>query len=375
MNELMNGFNMDEFYMHRCLELARLGLGFAAPNPIVGVVMVYKDHIIGEGFHEKYGQAHAEVNCINSVKADDRPFISQSKMYVSLEPCVHFGKTPPCADLIIKNKIPEVIIGCRDSYKKVNGKGIEGLRSAGVNVKLGVLEKQCREINSRFFTFHEKQRPYIILKWAQSADKKIALRNLAKGTTFENPDKRRLFISNEFTNRLVHRWRSEEAGILVGTHTALLDDPQLTTRLWPGNSPIRLVVDMELKLPESLRLFDRSVPTIVFNLIKHDMHSLSLSILEKGGLGFYQVLKEESLVNQMANALFTLNIQSMIVEGGASLLQSFIDEEIWDEARIITNSELMIDNGPNSPSLVNAKKIEEQTYLSDLVEIFRPAGK
>ena len=231
--------------MHRCLELAQLAAGNTAPNPMVGSVLVHNDKIIGEGYHQVYGQAHAEVNCISSVKPEHQGLIPQSTIYVSLEPCAHFGKTPPCADLIIKHQIPKVVVGCRDPFVQVNGKGIEKLQAAGIEVTVGVLEKECKELNKRFFTFHTEHRPYIILKWAQTADLKIAAEDYG-----------RVLISNAQSNRIVHKWRSEEMAILVGTNTALFDDPELNTRLWPGGHPIRLVVDMNLRLPSSLKLFN-----------------------------------------------------------------------------------------------------------------------
>ncbi|HJW16280.1 MAG TPA: bifunctional diaminohydroxyphosphoribosylaminopyrimidine deaminase/5-amino-6-(5-phosphoribosylamino)uracil reductase RibD, partial [Flavisolibacter sp.] len=249
-----------EKYMARCLQLAQLGAGNVAPNPMVGAVLVYNDAIIGEGYHEKYGAAHAEVNCINSVIDGERHLISQSTLYVSLEPCAHFGKTPPCADLIVKLKIPKVVIGCRDPFVQVDGKGIEKLLAAGVEVTTGILEKECKELNKLFFTFHTLHRPYIILKWAQTSDGKIAYPTLRKKSS--SPVSR-LFITNAYTNRLVHKWRSEQMAILVGTNTAMHDDPSLNTRLWPGNSPVRLVIDKELALPPGLKLFDGSIPTIV----------------------------------------------------------------------------------------------------------------
>src|SRR5258706_6298419 len=278
--------------MRRCLELATLGAGNVAPNPMVGAVLVYHGRIIGEGYHQKYGEAHAEPNSIASVKEEDRKLISQSTMYVSLEPCVHFGKTPPCADLIIKHKIPKVVIGCRDPFKEVNGRGIEKLKAAGVETEPGVLEKECKELNKRFFTFHTKHRPYIILKWAQTANGKMS-----------GQGRDRLYISNEFTNRLVHKWRSEEAAILVGTNTALLDDPQLTTRLWTGNNLVRMVIDMDLKLPSSLRLFDDEASTIIFNTIKHDLKEEAFipSTPGKAETVFYQVTEDVNLVHQVSN--------------------------------------------------------------------------
>jgi len=339
-----------DYFMRRCLELAKQGAGYVAPNPMVGAVLVQDGKIIGEGFHQQYGGPHAEVNCINSVKEQDKYKISSSVLYVSLEPCSHFGKTPPCSDLIIANKIPEVVIGCRDPFKEVDGKGIEKLKIAGVTVTVGILEKKCRQLNKRFFTFHTKHRPYIILKWAETADGKIA----GDGTT-------RLLISNEQTNRLVHKWRSEEASILVGTNTALLDDPELTTRNWPGPSPVRLVVDMDLKLPAPLKIFNDKQRTVIFNKITHE---------EKGHLIYYQVTEDVNLVHQIVNALNQMNIQSVIVEGGARLLQSFIDEEMWDEVRVIKNEKLIINNGLNAPSFIDGNADEEIKILGDSIKIY-----
>jgi diaminohydroxyphosphoribosylaminopyrimidine deaminase/5-amino-6-(5-phosphoribosylamino)uracil reductase len=352
--------------MHRCLQLAKLGAGNVAPNPMVGAVLVHDDKIIGEGLHQIYGEAHAEVNCINqAIQNGYNDLINKSMLYVSLEPCVHFGKTPPCTDLIIKHKISKVVIGCRDPFKEVNGRGIEKLKAAGVEVEAGVLENECKELNKQFFTFHTKHRPYIILKWAQTADGFIATPSKPppKGEAYEDSASKRLLISNEYTNRLVHKWRSEEAAILVGTNSVLNDDPELTTRLWPGNSPVRLVVDMDLRLPSSLKIFNGQVKTIIFNSIKHKE--------EKNEL-YYQVTKDISLVSQIMNALYELKIQSVIVEGGAKLLQSFIDEGIWDEARVISNNQLVIGIGLPAPQLMNAIKIDEQNILSDIIEIFKP---
>jgi len=337
--------------MHRCIELAKLGAGYVAPNPMVGAVLVHEDEIIGEGRHQQYGGPHAEVNCINSVKQEDRHLISSSTLYVSLEPCSHFGKTPPCSDLIIKHKIKKVVIGCRDPFKEVDGKGIEKLRAAGIEVRVGILEKDCKELNKRFMLFNTKHRPYIVLKWAETVDGKIA-----------NDSSERLFISNELTNRLVHKWRSEEASILVGTNTALSDDPELTARNWQGPSPVRLVVDMDLRLPQSLKLFDQKQPTIVFNKIKHE---------EQDQLIYYQVTEDVNLIHQIVNALYQLKIQSVLVEGGAKLLQSFIDADYWDEARVITNEKLIINSGLNAPVLINAMKISEQHILSDSIGVYK----
>jgi diaminohydroxyphosphoribosylaminopyrimidine deaminase/5-amino-6-(5-phosphoribosylamino)uracil reductase len=337
--------------MQRCLDLAKLGAGHVAPNPMVGAVLVYEDRVIGEGYHQQYGQAHAEVNCLNSVKDEDRTLIRESILYVSLEPCAHHGKTPPCADLIIANKIPDVIVACRDSYVEVDGKGIEKLKAAGVNVIVGVLEKEALELNKRFFTFHEKCRPYIILKWAQSEDGNIA-----------NADRSRVAISNEKTNMLVHKWRSEEASILVGTNTALYDDPSLTTRLWTGNNPVRMVIDSELKLPASLHLFDNTVPTIVFNKRKNEVDGL---------ITYYKLRTDKNINLQILNALYELNLQSVIVEGGTRLLQSFIDNDYWDEVRIITNTSLSIADGLSAPLFESDQLIKEEMILNDRISYYK----
>jgi diaminohydroxyphosphoribosylaminopyrimidine deaminase/5-amino-6-(5-phosphoribosylamino)uracil reductase len=337
--------------MYRCLELAKKGSGFVAPNPMVGAVLLHEERIIGEGFHQQYGGPHAEVNCIHSVKKEGKDKISSSVLYVSLEPCSHFGKTPPCTDLILANQIPEVVIGCRDPFVEVDGKGIEKLKAAGIKVVYGILEKECQQLNKRFFTFHIKHRPYIILKWAETADGKMA----DEGTN-------RLLISNEQTNRLVHKWRSEEASILVGTNTALLDDPELTTRNWSGTSPIRLVVDMDLKLPLTLKIFNSKQRTVIFNTRKHE---------EVDNLIYYQVTGDVNLVHQIVNALYRMKIQSVLVEGGARLLQSFIDEEMWDEVRIIKNEELKINNGLAAPELLLKNERQKIKILNDSIKIYQ----
>lgn len=347
--------------MQRCLQLAAMGAGQVAPNPMVGALLAHNDSIIGEGYHKKYGGAHAEVNCINSVADADKKFIAQSTLYVSLEPCTHFGKTPPCADLLIKNKIPNVVIGCSDSFAAVDGKGIERLKVAGIHVTVGILEKECLELNKRFFTFHKKQRPYIILKWAQSSDEKIASLNVPVEKVFEHTGNERLLISNELTNRLVHKWRTEEAAILVGTNTALLDNPALTARLWPGNNPTRLVIDMDLKLPASLQLFDGAVKTIVFNGHKQEAGEM---------LSYYKLDRTEKMVPQILNVLHSLQMQSVIVEGGAHLLQSFINENLWDEARVITNTAMQIAAGIHAPVLQQSKLITQQNIQTDSIVYF-----
>lgn len=339
---------VDEKYMYRCLQLARMGAGYVAPNPMVGAVLVYNDRIIGEGYHRQYGQAHAEVNCIQAVSEADKQYISSSTLYVSLEPCAHYGKTPPCADLIIANNISKVVIGCKDSFKEVAGRGIEKLRAAGLQVSVGVLEKKALELNRAFFTFHQKQRPYIILKWAQSSDKKIAAAS-----------KERTFISNDTVNRLVHQWRAETASILVGTNTALKDNPALTTRLVSGKNPVRLVIDTDLKLPASLNLFDGTVTTMVFNAHKEEAGSV---------ISYYKT--DSNNITQLLQLLHQQNIQSVLVEGGAKLLQSFIDAGLWDEARVITNTGLVIGEGLDAPELKLLHAKSSQLLGNNRVDYF-----
>lgn len=365
MNSPLSHDGISDSFMQRALQLAALGAGWVAPNPMVGAVLVHEGTIIGEGWHQRYGEAHAEVNCIASVKPENRDRISSSTMYVTLEPCAHFGKTPPCADLIIRHHIPRVVIGCRDPFTQVDGKGIEKLQRDSVEIITGVLEKECRELNKRFLTFHTLHRPYIILKWAQTANGMMAFTPAEKKPVQESLPGDRLLISNDHTNRLVHRWRSEEAAILVGTNTAINDDPELTTRLWDGPSPIRLVLDMELRLPSFLKIFNRQVSTIVFNAIRHE---------EDGNLLYYQVTHDVSIVHQIIHALYQMNIQSVLVEGGAQLLQSFLEEGMWDEVRKIENRKLNIGNGLKAPVLLGGKKSEEIEWLDDRIEIYRAMG-
>lgn len=349
-----------DIYMRRCIQLARLGAGNVAPNPMVGAVLVYQGRIIGEGYHELYGKAHAEVNCIRSVTKQDEALISRSVLYVSLEPCAHFGKTPPCADLIIEKKIPQVIIGCRDPFPAVNGKGIEKLKAAGVSVETGIMEQDCLALNKRFFSFHKHHRPYIILKWAQTQNGIIGA---------DSPS--RLMISNWYSNHLVHKWRSEEAAIMVGTRTAAMDDPSLTTRLWPGNNPLRIVIDLELSLPATLQLFDHTVPTLVFNRLQNSIENFSdKTFITEGKTAYYQVTKDVSIVQQVLNALYHMNIQSLIVEGGAKLLQSFIDEQAWNEARVISNNQIAVAEGIAAPQLLATTLISSEEFAGDTIRYF-----
>jgi diaminohydroxyphosphoribosylaminopyrimidine deaminase / 5-amino-6-(5-phosphoribosylamino)uracil reductase len=339
-----------EIFMERCIGLAQLGEAWVAPNPMVGAVLVHEGRIIGEGWHAKYGESHAEVNCINSVKERDRNLIEHSTLYVSLEPCAHFGKTPPCTNLIIEKKIPRVVIGCKDPFGLVDGKGIDKLKWAEVEVITGVLEQQCRELNKRFFSYFETFRPFITLKWAQSADAQIA-----GGSS-------RVKISNPQTDRLVHKWRSEEMAVLVGTNTALFDDPELTTRLWPGRNPLRLVLDMRLRLPFSLKLFDGVHKTVVFNRLRDEEHR---------NLRYMRLDPAESIPKQIVKALRELKVQSVLIEGGAQLLQTFINEGYWNEARIITSQQLVIGKGIAAPVLKSFKLTHTLQNDSDIIQFFR----
>jgi len=310
----------DEQYMQRCIELAQLGMGSVSPNPMVGAVVVMDSVIIGEGYHHKYGEAHAEVNAINQVFSnfsDAAELLDQSTLYVTLEPCAHYGKTPPCADLIIKHRIPRVVVGCRDPFEQVNGKGIEKLREAGVEVITGVLEKECLWLNRRFFTRVQKHRPYIILKWAQTAD-----------GFFAPDDNSQHWITGPESRRLVHQWRAEEDAILVGKNTAAIDNPQLNVRHAPGRSPKRVVIDRRLELNKILNVFDQSVETLIFNEVRTDID----------GKNKYIALEDfDRYVPQyILFQLYLQDIQSVIIEGGAYTLNSFIEAGLWDEARIFT---------------------------------------
>jgi diaminohydroxyphosphoribosylaminopyrimidine deaminase/5-amino-6-(5-phosphoribosylamino)uracil reductase len=326
--------------MQRCIELASLGAGYVAPNPMVGAVLVYKNRIIGEGYHQKYGEPHAEVNCINGVKECYKQFICKSVLYVSLEPCSHTGRTPPCVDLIIKNNIPNVVIGCQDPFEKVNGTGIAKLIAAGIKVEVDVLKKECIELNKRFFCFHTKNRPYIILKWAESGDGFIGGKN-----------SQQIKISNSFSDMLVHKYRSQEAAILVGTKTALIDNPTLTNRNWRGNNPVRIVLDSDLKLGQNLNVFNSAAPTIIINRKKNELNK---------NIRFYKVEDSDSLVTGIMRCLFEQQLDSVIIEGGAKTIQSFIDASLWDEALIIRNSCLTLREGVQSPHLTNQK---EQSFI------------
>ncbi len=340
--------NTAELYIKRCLQLAALAKGNVEPNPMVGAVLVYEGRIIGEGYHRQYGQAHAEVNCLDSVSYEDLDKIAKSTLYVSLEPCAHFGKTPPCSNLIIEKGIKKVVVGCRDPFKAVNGKGIEILRAAGVNVSEGILEQECKNLNTRFFWFHRQNQPYVILKWAQTANGFIG-----------NVGNERLMITNPVTNRLVHRWRAEEMAILVGKNTASRDNPRLNTRHFPGKSPVRMIIDARLEIDENAHILDGSVASVVFNKI---------TTKTKGNLTY--ILFNADAVKSVLNYCYENNLQSLIVEGGSHTLQQFINANAWNEARVITNKQLSISNGLRSPLLSSAVFTKTENYLNDEISYF-----
>ncbi|WP_417608833.1 bifunctional diaminohydroxyphosphoribosylaminopyrimidine deaminase/5-amino-6-(5-phosphoribosylamino)uracil reductase RibD [Owenweeksia hongkongensis] len=321
-----------ELYIQRCIQLAENAKGNTSPNPLVGSVIVHNDQIIGEGWHAKAGEPHAEVNAINSVQ--DKSLLTESTIYVSLEPCAHFGKTPPCADLIVKNKIPRVVIGCRDPFDAVNGKGIEKLQAAGIEVLVGVLEKECLELNSAFFTYHTKKRPYIILKWAQTQDGYLdKLR--------EEKDKGVNWITQPETKLLVHRWRHEVDAILVGAKTIINDNPELTVRLVDGENPIRLVIDPNNRIPKDAKIFSESGKTIVFT---------NEPQANQENITYFELDSKKSVLESILKTCYNLQIQSILVEGGAHTLQSFIEANLWDEARVLTGAS-SFGQGLRAPSL------------------------
>ncbi|MTI31787.1 bifunctional diaminohydroxyphosphoribosylaminopyrimidine deaminase/5-amino-6-(5-phosphoribosylamino)uracil reductase RibD [Cytophagales bacterium RKSG123] len=333
--------------MQRALELATNGRGNVSPNPMVGCVIVYENKIIGEGWHQQYGGPHAEVNAVNAVP--NKNLLPKSTVYVTLEPCAHFGKTPPCADLLVKCGVKRVVIGCKDTHPEVGGKGIEKLRVAGIEVKIGVLEEECLKLNRRFFTFLEKKRPYIILKWAETADGFIAR---------ENYDSK--WISNEFSRQLVHKWRAEEDSILVGSNTAQFDDSQLNVRDWSGKDPLRIVIDRQLKLNPTLKLFDRSQPTICYNL-KENREEVNL---------LFQALEGKDFLEDMLNDLFKRKQQSLIVEGGSGLLNKFIEKGLWDEARVF-KAPTTFGKGIAAP-ILNGTLVDRFRIDNDQLFIFKP---
>lgn len=340
-----------EKYIKRCVELAQNGLGTTYPNPMVGSVIVYDGQIIGEGWHKKAGEPHAEVNAINSVK--DKSLLKKATIYVSLEPCSHFGKTPPCCDLIIKNKIPNVVIGTIDPNVKVAGNGIKKLIEAGTQVTIGVLEKECNELNKRFFTFHRKKRPYIILKWAESQDGLIA--------PLEKSEKKPVWITNEFSRQLVHKWRTEEQSILVGTQTVIDDNPKLNVRDWQGENPIRIVLDQNNRIPKGSAVFDNQIKTIVFSKSRNAIHQENT---------IFEVIDfDQNIGKQIVQILYQHQIQSVIIEGGLQTLQTFIDANLWDEARIFIGK-TRFKKGTKAPQLIKTN-LEKHSIDDDELIIAR----
>ncbi len=340
-----------EKYLVRCIELAQNGLGMTYPNPMVGSVIVYENQIIGEGWHKKAGEPHAEVNAVNSVK--DKSLLEKATIYVSLEPCSHFGKTPPCCDLIIQHQIPNVVIGTVDPNEKVAGRGIKRLIEAGANVIVGILEAECNELNKRFFTFHQKQRPYIILKWAESQNGFIAPE--------ERNEQKPVWISNPYSRQLVHKWRTEEQAILIGTQTAIDDNPKLDVRDWTGNSPIRIVLDRNNRIPKTHQLLDKKLKTIVFCQSNCNTNEENLT--------FEVIDFNQNIAPQIARTLFKHQIQSVIIEGGRQTLQTFIDANLWDEARIF-KGQTIFKNGTKSP-VIKPTTNQPQFILDDELIIFK----
>lgn len=338
--------NIHEKYIKRCIELAENGFGTTYPNPMVGSVIVYEGKIIGEGWHKKAGEPHAEVNAVRSVK--DKSLLKKATIYVSLEPCSHFGKTPPCCDLIIEHKIPNVVVGTVDPNEKVAGNGIKKLIASGANVVVGVLEKECNELNKRFFTFHQQKRPYIILKWAESQDGFLSPEKEI------NQDRKPIWITNQYSRQLVHKWRSEEQAILVGTKTVIDDNPKLNVRDWAGNNPVRVVLDQNNRISKDSFIFDNSVKTIIFTKSEINFPSENTT--------FERIDFNENMIPSILSVLYQNQIQSIIIEGGLQTLQSFIDQNIWDEARIFVGKTIF-ENGTKAPIL--QKKNVTKTYIQN----------
>lgn len=339
--------------MQRCLQLAELGKADVAPNPMVGSVIVHEDRIIGEGYHQRYGEAHAEVNAIQSVK--NQNLLSESTLYVNLEPCAHHGKTPPCADLIIERQIPRVVICNHDPFDEVAGKGIERLRNAGIKVETGILEKEGRILNRRFFTFHEQKRAYVILKWAQTSDG--YLDHYRTRSSAESA----LKITSMEMDQMVHRWRAEESAILIGKNTAILDNPALSARLWPGRNPQRVLVDPQLQVTSDFQILADGEPTLIFNALKSGSDGIN---------EFVQMRRADRYAEEIAEGLYERGIQSVIIEGGSTTIQAFLDAGLWDEARVITGPQ-RIGNGVNAPQFASTERWSAQVGPDKLQVYFR----
>ncbi|PSJ78255.1 bifunctional diaminohydroxyphosphoribosylaminopyrimidine deaminase/5-amino-6-(5-phosphoribosylamino)uracil reductase RibD [Sphingobacteriales bacterium UPWRP_1] len=330
--------------MRRCLELAALGAGYTAPNPMVGAVLVYKNRIIGEGYHRQFGQPHAEVNALAAVKEQNKALIPHATLYVSLEPCSHYGKTPPCANLIIQNRIKRVVVAMSDPHPLVSGRGINLLRQNHIEVVTGILQQEAQWLNRRFVWFHTRSRPWLLLKWAQTQDSYFALQSNLQ-----------IWISNTFVKMLIHRRRSMEQSIMTGTNTALTDNPQLNVRDWFGPSPVRLVLDRNLRLPKHLHLFNNSAPCIIFTQQPAPQTNL-------GNLKYVQLEFGKNLLPEILGYLHEQQIQSVMVEGGKQLLQSFIDENLWNEALVITGNQYW-GKGIKAPCLPPEAKLLRSALL------------
>lgn len=347
--------NKDIQYIRRCIELAAQALGQTHPNPLVGAIIVHNNTVIGESYHKEYGKEHAEVNAINSVS--DKNLLKESCLYVSLEPCCHHGKTPPCTDLIIKHKIPKVVIASTDPNPKVAGKGIEILRNAGIEVISGICETEANDLNKRFNTFHTKKRPYIILKWAETKDGFIDKINRSSEPHIN-------WISNSHSRQLVHKWRAEEQAILIGKNTAINDNPSLTTREWPGKNPIRILIDPKLETSENLTINNDENKTIFI----HDNLYIPKTTEAKNKI-FKSIEFKKNTIEDILNVLYLENIVSVIIEGGKNTLENFINSNFWDEARIITGNTNFI-NGLSAPKL-KGNKIENFHFSQDLITIYK----
>ena len=342
-------------YISRGIEIASKGLGTTAPNPMVGAVIVHSDKIIGEGYTSPFGGPHAEVNAINSVRNKD--LLKEATLYVTLEPCSHYGKTPPCADLIVANKIPKVVIGCLDPHKKVSGKGVEKLKAGGSEVVVGALESECREHHKRFLMFHEHKRPYVVLKWAETLDGFIAPE---KGERPKDP--KPIWITQPYARQLVHQWRSEEQAILVGTNTVIQDNPKLDVRNWKGKNPLRVILDKDLKISKACHVLDLSTPTLI---LTGDLDPSK----QVDGIDYEIIDFSVDLAEQICRVLHRLNITSVLVEGGAQTLQTFIDANLWDEARVFTG-EVRFLRGIKSPQ-VTGRLLSSKKVGADTLKILR----
>ncbi|MFW5761032.1 MAG: bifunctional diaminohydroxyphosphoribosylaminopyrimidine deaminase/5-amino-6-(5-phosphoribosylamino)uracil reductase RibD [Cyclobacteriaceae bacterium] len=339
-----------QIYMQRALQLAAQGLGAVSPNPIVGCVIVYDDKIIAEGYHKRYGGPHAEVEAVQQVK--DRELLKKCSVYVTLEPCSHQGKTPPCAPLLINCKVPEVVVASVDVNPLVSGRGLHMLQEAGINVKSGMMRHESDKLNKRFNTFFTLSRPYIILKWAQTSDGFIAR---------ENYDSK--WISNELSRKLVHKWRTEEDAILISTNTGYYDNPRLNARDWQGKDPLRVVIDRQLRLGAELNIFDKSQPTLVYNLVKNELQD-NLEYVKINAGDFFEELMAD---------LYQRKIQSVLIEGGAAILNQLIQLNLWDEARVFTGVKFFA-QGIKAPGLVNFQIIAQQKLLNDQLTIYKNAN-